>query len=143
MGKYSGSTTLRESSIHKTKEPHPIWRAIGCFMIVIIPAISIVVGTEITNYLIANHRQTIPYQLLGVPQLPKIIYKSSGLKAIFVPLTRIPNLYAYILICILCMVLISTVISLVYAVVYRVVNPNRYGPLDEPPSKIKAKKHTR
>jgi hypothetical protein len=38
---------------------------------------------------------------------------------------------------------ISTVISMIYAVVYRIVNPVRYGPMDEPPPKIKAKKYTR
>jgi hypothetical protein len=142
MGRYSGPSLQRESSVRKPKQPHPIWRGIGCLMMVIIPAISIVIGNGIVKYGLDQHWR-FPPQLLGFPQLPDIIYKSSGLKTIFVPLTRIPNLYAYILVSILCMMLISSVISLIYAVVYRIANPNRYGPLDAPPSKIKAKKHSR
>jgi hypothetical protein len=58
-------------------------------------------------------------------------------------LTRVQNLYAYIVVSLICMALISTVISMIYAVIYRIVNPVRYGPLDEPPSRRKAKKHSR
>jgi hypothetical protein len=142
MGKYSGLSPQRESSSVKSREPHPIWRGIGCLMIVFIPAVSIFIGNGVVKYALDQHWR-IPPQLLGFPQLPDIIYKSSGLKAIFIPLARIPNLYAYIFASILFMILISTVISFIYAVVYRIANPNRYGPLDAPPSKIKAKKHSR
>jgi hypothetical protein len=142
MGKYSGSSTQRESSISKPKETPLIWRGIGCLMMVIIPAISIIAGNEIVKYALEN-KWRIPYQLLGVPHLPDIIYKSSGLKAIFVPLTKIPNLYAYILASFTCMVLISSLISLAYAVAYRVANPNRYGPTDAPPPKVRITKKSR
>jgi hypothetical protein len=142
MGRYTGPSLQKESSVHKPKEPHPIWRGIGCLMMVIVPAISILIGNGIVKYALDNHWR-LPPQLLGYPQLPDIIYKSSGLKAIFIPLARIPNLYAYILASIICIMLISTVISMIYAVVYRIANPYRYGPLDAPPPKIKAKKHSR
>ena len=54
MGKYSGSSTLRESSVRKTKQPHGIWRGIGCAMIVIIPAISILIGIQIVDTALAE-----------------------------------------------------------------------------------------
>jgi hypothetical protein len=142
MGKYSGLSPQKESSLQKSKEPHPVWRGIGCLMMVIVPAISIVVGNGIVKFALDQHWR-LPPQILGYPQLPDIIYKSSGLKTIFIPLARIPNLYAYILASLICMMLLSTVISFIYAVIYRVANPNRYGPLDAPPPKIKAKKHSR
>jgi hypothetical protein len=141
MGKYS-STTQKESSIRKPKGPHPIWRGIGCLMMLIVPAISIVIGKGIVDFALKN-KWRLPVELLGIPQLPDIIYKSSGLKTIFIPLTRIPNLYAYIAASIICILVISSVISFIYAVAYRIANPNRYGPLDEPPPRIKAKKHSR
>jgi hypothetical protein len=142
MGKYSGSSTLRESSLRKPKEPHGIWRVIGCVMIIVIPAISILIGIQVVDTALAN-KIRIPTQLLGYPQLPDIVYKLAGLREILVPLTRMKNLYAYVVASIICMALISTVISLIYAVIYRIANPVRYGPLDEPPSRRKAKKHSR
>ena len=140
MGR-SSSSTQQESSLHKQKQPHPIWRGIGCVMVLVIPAISIFIGAGLVDLALAN-KWRIPYQLLGIPQLPDILYKSAGLKP-FLPMLRTPNLYAYIVASVLCVMVISSVISLIYSVVYRIANPNRYGPLDEPPSRIKAKKHSR
>ena len=142
MGKYSGSSTLRESSVRKPQQPHGIWRGIGCLMMIIIPAISILIGIQIVDTALAN-KMRMPSQLLGYPQLPDFVYKIVGLRELLVPLTRMQNLYLYIVVIIICMVLISTVISMIYAVVYRIVNPVRYGPLDEPPSRRKAKKYSR
>ena len=139
MGRYSGSTTLKESSLHKKKEPHGIWRGIGCAMMVIVPAISILIGIQIVNTALEN-KWRMPSQLLGYPQLADIIYKIGGLRELLVPLTRVQNLYAYIVVCLICMALISTVISMIYAVIYRIVNPVRYGPLDEPPSRSQSQK---
>jgi hypothetical protein len=110
-------------------------------MILVIPAISVFIGKGLVDLALAN-KWRIPYQLLGIPQLPDILYKSAGLKP-FLPMLKIPNLYAYIVASVLCVMVISSVISLIYSVFYRIANPNRYGPLDEPPSKIKAKKHSR
>jgi uncharacterized SAM-binding protein YcdF (DUF218 family) len=142
MGRSSSSTSQRESSVGKPKQPHGIWRGIGCLMIVIIPAISILIGIQLVNTALEN-KWRMPSQLLGYPQLADIIYKIGGLRDILVPLTRVQNLYAYIVVSLICMALISTVISMIYAVIYRIVNPVRYGPLDEPPSRRKAKKHSR
>jgi hypothetical protein len=143
MGR-SSSSTQQESSIRRANETHPIWQGIGCVLMVVIPAISIFIGNVLVNYALADKaiKARIPYQLLGYPQLPDILNKSAGLKP-YLYLLRVENLYAYIAASIICMLLISSVISMVYAVVYRMANPYRYGPLDEPPSRIKAKKHSR
>lgn len=110
-------------------------------MMVVIPAISIFIGNGIVDFAVAN-KWRIPSELLGYPQIPDLLYKSAGLKP-YLYLLKIQNLYAYIVASIICMVLISSLISLGYAIVYRIANPHRYGPLDEPPSRIKAKKHSR
>lgn len=142
MGRYSGPTVQQESSVRKPKQPHGIWRGIGCLMMVIVPAISILIGIQFVNIALEN-KWRMPTQLLGYPQLPDIIYKIGGLRDLLVPLTRSQNLYAYIVVSLVFMALISVMISMIYAVVYRIVNPVRYGPLDEPPSSRKAKKHSR
>jgi hypothetical protein len=142
MGRYSGSPSQRGSSISKPQQPHEIWRGIGCLMIFVIPAISIAGGIETVNLALEN-KWKIPFELRGFPVLPDIVYKSTGLMTIFGPLTKVNNLYAYIVASIIFLLVISSVISLIYAVVYRIANPNRYGPLDAPPSKVRVKKKSR
>jgi hypothetical protein len=143
MSKYSTSTTQMESSIKKTKEPNPIWRGIGCLMMIVIPAVSILAGNATVKYLVKNQMRYIPNQLLGYPQLPDIIYKSNGLEAIFGPLAKIYNLNAIVVVSLLYMVLISALISVIYATVYAFVGPSRYGPTDAPPEKIRVTKKSR
>ena len=140
MGKYRSSSRQRQKPIDSG--PHVIWRGLGCLMMVIIPVISYAAAYEIVNYGLANS-WTIPYQLLGTPQLPEIIRKSNALWSLFRPITGIQNFYAYIAFGTLIMVLISGTISVIYAVVYRILGPSRWGPLDMPPPKFKTKKYTR
>ena len=131
-----------QSSQKTPKEPHYIWRGIGCLMVLIIPTISIVAGNETVKYAVTNN-WAIPYQLTLTVRLPKIFYATAGLRTIFEPLSDIPYLYLHIATSILYMVLISGFISVIYAAVYRMVGPERYGPTDAPPSKIKVTKKSR
>ncbi len=140
MGKYSGSS--RKVVKAKPEGEHPIWRGIGCIMMLIIPVISIAAGVETVNYGLANG-WTIPYQLLGTPELPEFFYKSSGLMTIFGPLTTLQNFYAHAALSFIYMVTLGGVISVLYAIVYRAIGPSRYGPTDAPPPKIRTKKYTR
>jgi hypothetical protein len=122
--------------------PHVIWRGIGCLMMIIIPVISIAAAYETINYGLDNG-WAIPYQLLGKPQMPSIVYKSSGLLTILGPIMNTPHFYAYAALSVIFMIMLGGVISVIYAFVYRSVGPSRYGPLDAPPPKIKTKKYTR
>jgi hypothetical protein len=140
MGKYKSSAVKKERP--PSEGPHVIWRGIGCLSILIIPAISIAAGIETVKYALANG-WVVPYELLGYITLPEIFRRSTGLWAIFGPLTRINHLYAYIVASIIYMVAIGGVTSVIYAIAYRFIGPPRYGPLDIPPPKVKTKKYTR
>ena len=142
MGKYTGSSTQKESSITKPKAPHAIWRGIGCLMILIIPAISIVAGDQTIKYGIENS-WAIPYKLTLTVRFPAIFYSTPGLHTIFDPLSNIPYLYAKVAAILLYMLVISGLISLIYATIYRIVGPERYGPTDAPPTKVKVTKKSR
>ena len=142
MGRYSGTSSQRESSVRKPEEPHAIWRGIGCVLMIIVPILSMAIGTEIVKYALAK-KIPIPYEFLGKASLPGIIYKSTVLRSIFLPLTEIQNLYANLIAGIICLVLLSSLISLGYAVAYRIANPYRYGPTDAPPPKRKVAKKSR
>jgi hypothetical protein len=141
MGKYS--TTQAESSVQKPKQTHEVWRAIGCLLMVVIPAISIAIGYETVRLAIENDWGIIPFQLRGYPPLPEIAYKLSGLRLILEPFTKIKNFYAIAVASLLFMILISGLVSVIYAAVYAAIGPSRYGPLDAPPPKIKITKKSR
>lgn len=140
MSKYRSSTLVKVKE--RTRQPHYLWRGIGCVMMLILPAISYVLGTLVIDALI-DARYYIPVQLRGYPALPSLFYKSDGLMTILGPILRINNLYAYLTATFMIMLLLGGTISLVYAVIYRMFGPSRYSPLDAPPPKYKAKTYKR
>jgi hypothetical protein len=142
MARYSGTSSQRESSI-KSKETSGIWRGIGCVLMVVVPVISMVIGTEVVKYAIVNRLFPIPDELLGYPVLPAFINQSFGLHYVFGPLAKIRNFYAYVVAGIICMIAISSVISMGYAIAYRIANPDPYGPTDAPPPRRKIEKKSR
>ncbi len=141
MGKYSSLSQMRPPK-PAPKGPHPLWRGIGCLMILLVPAISISSAYLTIEYAIAN-KWPVPYQLMGSARLPEIFYSTPGLSTIFSPLSDIPNFYANALLSIIYMILIGGVISVIYAAVYGMVGPSRYGPMDAPPTGVKVKKYKR
>ncbi len=140
MGKYRSSATRRQKPVEQG--PHFVWRGLGCLMMIIIPVISFASAYEIVNYGL-DHNWTIPYQLLGNPQLPDFIRQSNALWSVFRPIAGIQHFYAYASFGILIMILLSGSISVIYAIAYRILGPSRWGPLDMPPPKFKPKKYTR
>ncbi|MBM3124314.1 MAG: hypothetical protein FJZ87_04475 [Chloroflexi bacterium] len=141
MGKYS-SRAIKPSLRDEGRGPHPIWRGIGCLMMILIPVLCIALAIETVAFGLEN-QWPIPYQLLGRPHLPDIFFKVSILRLIFVPITQVYHLYAYIAITLIYMIFIGGIFSVVYAAVYRMMGPPKYGPFDAPPPKIKTKRYTR
>lgn len=140
MSKYQSSVVKRGKE--KRREPHYAWRGIGCLMMLIIPAISIVAGVETIKFGLDNN-WAIPYQLLGTPRYPDFFYRSSGLMSLLAPVTNTANFYAYAAMSFIYMVLLSGIISVVYAFIHGIMTPSRYGPLDVPPPNIKVKRYKR
>lgn len=140
MGKYTSSARKRVTP--KSERPHVIWRGIGCLMMLIIPIISIAAGYETVRYGL-EHNWAIPYQLLGYPAMPDIVYRSSGLLFLLGPVMNTNHFLAYAAFSLAYMILIGGVISFVYAFTYRLIGPPRHGPLDVPAPKIKVKKYKR
>jgi hypothetical protein len=140
MGKY---TSYKPEKPQKSKEPHEIWRGLGCLLMLIIPAISIAASTLTVDYLSGPDIKLIPRQLLGKPRLPDFVYSSEGLVTLFTPITKIEDFYAIAVVSLFYMLIIGGVISVIYAAVYSAVGPSRYGPTDAPPPKIKVVKKSR
>jgi hypothetical protein len=142
MGKYNNNYGPRNRPSANSKEPHSIWRGIGCLMALFIPAISIAISSQIIAYGLDN-KWPIPKELRQPLKLPDFMYASQGLRTIFSPLLGIPDFYAKLLLSLLIMVVLSGLISMVYAFTFKLVGPSRYGPTDVPPIKAKINKKSR
>ena len=142
MGKYEFND--RRGIVSKNiKEPHPIWRGIGCLTAVLVPVISYALADATIKIGVSQNWSFLPYTLIGPPRFPDIVWNYPKLAAIAQPITTIDNLYANIFLTAIFIILFSGIGSLVYAIVYRFIGPPRYGPQDIPPPNIKTKKYKR
>lgn len=141
MGRYDRFS--RAPARRRLPVTHPIWRGIGCLIIVIVPLLSFGLAYLLVNYAI-NQEWPIPYQLIGTPRLPGFIWQVPALARLFQPVLAWENMYAYLLATLLMMLILGALLSLVYAVLYSMIGPPRYSPLDEPPIRgVKVKPYKR
>ena len=141
MGRYSARENRKPVS-ESNQGPHPVWRGIGCLMILIIPILSIALAIATFNYGL-DQKWLIPHQLLGTPRLPDIFYSLAILRQLSFPVRSTENFYGYALVSILYLITLGGFISVAYAFIYRLMGPPRYGPFDAPPPKIKTKPYKR
>jgi hypothetical protein len=117
MGKYSRAY-LHPQSQAKGITAHPLWRGIGCLLIILIPIIAFAAARLLGQ---TNTRQgwvEIPEELTGSLNLPVLgtIY--------FVDLA----------VMIILIIIGFGILTVLYALMYRLFGPSRYGPLDAPPN---------
>lgn len=141
MGKYNSFSRKR---VPKPADgPHPIWRGIGCLMIVIVPVISFGLALITLDAALAL-RWPVPSQFLGNPDLPNFLYRSQALVPLLNAITGMTNLYGYLAITLIYMIILGAILSFVYALLYRMVGPSTYGPMDMPPPRgIRLKRYKR
>lgn len=124
MGKFD-----RYESVNVKKEKpwkiHPIWRGIGCLMLIIIPVIAWAGAYEFMR---------IAPTLSWFPQ-SREMYRNLNLDFIVLPFSL-----GQIIFTLLFMMLGFMIMSLAYAFVYRFIGPPKYGPTDAPPPRVKRKR---
>jgi hypothetical protein len=129
MAKYR---SYEKSPPSRSKEPHPVWRGIGCLIMLIVPALSLgLSGIQ------------LPDGLLGRPVMPDLLFKVPGLVGILYWIQSLDNLYAILVGTFTITVLLAGLIALIYAFTYRIVGPPRYSGIDAPPPNIKVRKYKR
>jgi sporulation protein YlmC with PRC-barrel domain len=128
---YSANKYRKEREERRWKI-NPVWRGIGCVIILLIPFMSWYGAMYFiqTNQLFALPKEliktfTIPYT--HVSQIDKIIMAINQ----FADMNNL--IYGQFFFTIILMFLGFGVLSVVYAVMYRVAGPPRYGPYDVPP----------
>jgi hypothetical protein len=110
---------VKDPPMKPSKLPqHPIWRGIGCIMMIVIPALSYLVAS-----MLVDNRQDLPW--LVIPR--DLIF--TQLKDMFL-LVRV--LYAGIL-----ALVIGGILALITFLINSLLGPSKYGPYDIPPEKVR------
>jgi hypothetical protein len=121
---------------------HPIWRGIGCLMILIVPILSYALTIILVQTGLEN-RWPIPRQLLGRVRFPDWVWNVPVLEDIARFIHSINNLYAILLFFVLILALLSVIFSLLYSIIYSAVAPPPYTPVDAPPPRRKTRPYKR
>lgn len=138
MGKYQSGVKHEEP---KSEGPPPIWRGIGCLLIVLVPLISYATADLTLPFL--QERGLIPRDLLFTPQTPDWLRIAPVLAQIYQALFGRYGILAILVLTIIYTILIGGILTVLYAYLYKLTAPPRYGPTDAPPPRVKVKKYKR
>ena len=116
MGRYRSYT--RQEVKERPWEVHPIWRGLGCILIILIPIMSYAAAVVVVHENLVNKWVDLPPELTGFLVTPYL-----GVRVFF----------AEIAATLLFMFIGYGILVLIYSIMYRIVGPPRYGPLDSPP----------
>jgi len=122
-------------------ERNPIWRGIGCILVVIVPLMTYALTVLLIPPIIGTG--VVPYQLLEHIRFPTWVYQMAFLKDTAAFLGGINNLWLGMLLFLIILILLTGISSLIYVSILQVMGPSRYGPTDAPPSRYKAKTYKR
>jgi len=137
MGKYAKYQ-------HKSPEKrgmHPIWRGIGCILLIVVPLIAFGLMSVFVPSIIATGK--VPYQLLGRVHFPEWAYKVRIVADIANFISSIDNLWINLITFGVMVLLLTAIASLLYSMIYSLVGPAHYSAVDAPPSKYKGKVYKR
>lgn len=134
--------TYEKKASASSKEPHPVWRGIGCLIMLLVPALSLGISTILVQ-MAPSFGIRLPDGLLGRPLMPELLFRVPGLVGILNWIQSLDNLYAILVGAFTVTVLLAGVLALGYAFIYRIVGPPRYSGIDAPPPNIKVRKYKR
>lgn len=137
MGKYS---KYQRKSLPR-KGMNPIWRGIGCLLMLIVPAISYGIGYAFLQE--AKRRNLVPPGLLGYFQFPDWVWGVPVLNSITRFLGGLQDVWAILIFFFVTLFILTGLVSLIYSMIYQFIGPARYTEFDAPPSKRKTKEYKR
>ena len=137
MGRYK--ETLKQVEV--TTGPPPIWRGIGCLMIILVPVMSFAAADLSWRFFWL--RGLIPPELLVTPQPPDWIGILPPVQSAYWFVFSKEAILAILALTFIYTIFLAGIISVLYAFMYRIAAPSRYGPMDAPPPRIKVKKYKR
>lgn len=117
MGRYD-----RFSQAQEKKRPwkiHPVWRGIGCALLVILPVMAYAGAVELVRLNIEQRWVLLPAELMQTTTIPNLI--------------SVPHLFANLAVALVLLVIGYGILVILYSALYSMVGPGRYGPMDAPP----------
>ena len=139
MAKYS---KFEKKEVVAPYKIHPIWRAFGCVMFIILPIMSGAAAWELVNG--AGKDLSFIVGMRGNLQLPGTLYTLPYISWAAAKISSIPNLPAMTIFFLLILILFSGIVSMLYAMIYRMIGPPRYTQIDAPAPRVTTiKKHKR
>ena len=98
---------------------HPIWRGIGCVMMILIPLIAYAGAVWIVQENLKEGWMPVPAEFARAIAIPM--------------LGSTPYLLAYLLVTVVLSLIGFGVFTALYSLIYSLLGPSQYGPLDSPP----------
>jgi hypothetical protein len=129
MTKY---TRVAQKTEERRWNIHPVWRGIGCFMIIIIIVMSYAVAKEFVDYNQRTQKLGLPDQLYDKVQIKYTKYIPALKEDDVVNKSLAHVKYGYLAFMLIFMFIGFGAFSFVYSALYRVSGPSRYTPLDSP-----------
>jgi hypothetical protein len=123
--------SFERKPIERPHEIHPIWRGIGCIIMILIPIMAFL-GTTLLIQQGIKEQWPMPADLMGHPKLPDWMYMLAVTRQFAEPVASVDNLYALIAGTVLISILAFGVLAVIYSWSYKAVGPRRYTPLDAP-----------
>ncbi len=120
MGRYDRYTKKEEE-----KEPsgiNPVWRGIGCIMIILMPIMAYAGAIELVEANYINGWVPMPAEFATAVAIPYI--------------GTIQNLYANLVVGVVLLVIGYGILTILYSILYSVMGPPKYGPTDAPPPRL-------
>lgn len=118
MGKYD-SYNPQSYQADRQEGVHPIWRGIGCVLMILIPILAYAGAVMLVQANLEQRWLPTPYALAQPVTLPYF--------------GQVNYLYAYLLVAVVLSLIGFALLSLLYALVYSMIGPSQYGPVDSPP----------
>jgi len=124
MGKYDKYS----SQSRQAKKPwaiHPIWRGIGCLMMLLIPILSYAGAVLLVEANLDQDWFVMPGEMIREISVPVI--------------GPVDHLWGNLLFTLALSLIGFALLTAIYALVYQLIGPPRYGPLDAPPEHRRAR----
>ena len=111
--------------------PHPIWRGVGLFMIVVVPILSFVISQELVNGKNEFWEATIPEFILPIEMRGTVSIPIFG---------EVENFLGILALTVIIVIAIFALFSVVNAVVYRTTREKNLRVFESQPERYKRKK---
>lgn len=129
MGKY-GKLSRQVPPPRRPWSVHPVWRGIGCLIVVIAPFVAIAAAHLLVDMNLERGWYPVPVEFAAPYTLPGTSY-------------TIDHFFADLLLAAVILLIGFAVMMIIYSIIYSIMGPPRYSPLDSPPIRGSGKYHRR